>query len=298
MSNPTFPDATTVIDETVHRTRRTPNCIYIGTSKAGSTWIFDLLARHPDIFIPPGKGTYFFDSQYDRGLDWYLDHFAPARNETVRAEISHSYLYSTDAVARIASDCPNVRLLACLREPAERAFSDYLDYVKNGRFVGSFDEACQQIPSIVDRGRYATHLRPYVERFGRERIHISVFDELATAPNDFASKLFQFLGVEHQPLPDGMKKKMMPAGRPRSQSLMRVTKTASKQLKRMGLKQITGRVKRSRTIRNLLYRAYSPAEKPVMPPSSAAALRAIYAAEVSDLEMLLGMEFQQRWHYL
>ena len=48
-----------------------PNLVYIGPDKAGSTWLFGLLNRHPDVFMTPAKDLYFFDRYYDKGIEWY-----------------------------------------------------------------------------------------------------------------------------------------------------------------------------------------------------------------------------------
>src|SRR4051794_21786219 len=135
-----------------------PDFLYIGTSKAGSTWLFNVLARHPEIFLASNKGLYYFDAHFDRGADWYLDHFRGS-DGLVRGEVSHSYLSSPEAPPRIAALAPGVRLLVCLREPVDRAFSDYLDLRKNQQFDGPFAVALERYPRLLDRGRYASHLR-------------------------------------------------------------------------------------------------------------------------------------------
>ncbi len=72
--------------------RRLPDFLYIGTSKAGSTWLFNTLAIHPEVHLASSKGLYFFDQHYDRGIDWYLDQFGGAGDARAMGEISHSYL--------------------------------------------------------------------------------------------------------------------------------------------------------------------------------------------------------------
>ena len=79
----------------------TPNFFYIGTSKAGSTWIYGLLARHPRVYMAPGKGLYFFDEHYDRGFEWHLSHFKAPDDKCV-GEVAHGYRYSSLACQRIA----------------------------------------------------------------------------------------------------------------------------------------------------------------------------------------------------
>ena len=274
-----------------------PNCLYVGTSKAGSTWIFDFLSRQPAVYAARGKGYYYFDSHFDRGIEWYLNHFSAAGDESVIIEISHSYLYSSIACERIANLNPDMKILVCLREPAERAFSDYLDHVKNGNFSGSFAEAIDAVPSIIDRGMYAKHLRPYLETFGRDQVHAAVFDDLAESPQFFADQILEFLEVPQATLSPAMTKKMMPAGRPRSRSLVSIAKKVSKRLKKVGLKPLMGKVKRSRTIRNALYQPYSDSNKPRLSDEERERTKTIFRAEIQVLDELLGTQLYQRWNY-
>ena len=216
---------------------RQPNFLYIGTSKAGSTWIYNVLAQHPDVFMAAGKGLYFFDNHYHYGLPWYRSQFQSARDQRVVGEISHSYLFSRNAIPRIASLNCDMQLMVCLREPVDRAFSAYLDGLKNGEFDMSFREAIEQVPSLVDRGRYATHLEPYLEQFGRERIHVGLFDVLRRDPHAFASELYRFLEVRTVGLQSKLRRKQMPAAEPRCEMAVAAAKKVSSIGKRMGLRR-------------------------------------------------------------
>ena len=103
--------------------RPVPSFLYIGTSKAGSTWLFNALSVHPEVYLASNKGLYYFDQHFDNGEEWYLDQFAAADSRPARGEISHSYLSSPEAPSRIAALNSQVRLLVCLREPVDRALS-------------------------------------------------------------------------------------------------------------------------------------------------------------------------------
>jgi hypothetical protein len=197
-------------------TGRLPNFIYIGTNKAGSTWLYDVLARHPDVYMAPGKGLYFFSKHYERGLDWYRGHFEEVGDERIVGEVSHSYMYSDDVWKRIAEMDPEIRLMVCLREPVDRAFADYLDGVKNGLIHGDFETELEREPPFLQRSHYSRYLAPYVEQFGLDSIHVAVFDELSADPNAYAKKIFAFLGIEELNLAPAQREKMMPAGTPRS----------------------------------------------------------------------------------
>jgi hypothetical protein len=276
---------------------RTPSFLYIGTSKAGTTWLFNLLDSHRDVYMAPGKGTYFFDQHYDRGMDWYLGQFRDAGKARAVGEISHSYLYSAAACKRIAATNWNVQLLLCLREPADRAFSSYLDHVKNGKFQGSFELALERFEVIADHGRYATYLAPWVEQFGKERIHAGMFEELSADPQVFAAKVFDFLRVSRIELTGDLLAKRMPAGRPRSRALSRLAKSVSRTARRLGLSGMVGKAKKSVAIRSVLYQPYGDHDRPRMSDETRGRLRERFASEVARLDTLLNADFGRRWGY-
>ncbi len=276
---------------------RQPNFLYIGTSKAGSTWIYNVLAQHPDVFMAPGKGLYFFDNHYHYGLPWYRSQFQSARDQRVVGEISHSYLFSRDASQRIASLNRDMQLMVCLREPVDRAFSAYLDGLKNGEFDMSFREAIEQVPSLVNRGRYATHLEPYLEQFGRERIHVGLFDVLRRDPSAFASELYRFLGVRTVALQGKLRRKQMPAAEPRCEMAVVAAKKVSSIGKRMVLRHIKGKLKTSPWIRNVLYRPYTDANRPQVAENIKATLHEQFRDEIYRLDHMLNADFRQLWGY-
>lgn len=273
-----------------------PNFAYIGTSKAGSTWLFNALSVHPEVYLASNKGLYYFDLHFDSGQDWYLSHFAAAGDRAAVGEISHSYLSSPDAAERIAALNPRIRLLACLREPADRAFSDYLDLVKNGQYSGSFEDALERYPRLFDRGRYATHLARYLEHFPAEQLHVGLFDDLRQDAQGYANDVYRFLGIRQLELPPAQLRSRMPAGTPRSPVAAGAAKSASRLAKKVGLRRLRSRVKRSTTVRQMLYRPYTD-DRPTMDPAVATELRNRFAEEVRALDGLLAQPVSRRWGY-
>lgn len=272
-----------------------PDFLYIGTSKAGSTWLFNALAIHPDVWLASNKGLYYFDAHYDRGLDWYRAQFEGADGQAV-GEFSHSYLSSPEAPERIATYSPTMRLLVCLREPVDRAFSDYLDLAKNNGFTGSFTEAVEQHPRLLDRGRYATHLSHYLEHFPATQIHVGFFDDLKTGAQEYADEVYDFLGIDRIMLSAGDLRERMPAGRPRNTAMVRLAKRASKVAASVGMRRWRSKIKRSTVVRSALYKQYRD-DKPRLDPAVAAELRRGFADEVARLDELLGQPVSERWGY-
>jgi hypothetical protein len=277
------------------RTDTVPDFLYIGTSKAGSTWLFNALAVCPEVWLASNKGLYFFDAHYERGLDWYRPQFRDADGQAV-GEFSHSYLSSPEAPSRIAEYSPSMRLLVCLREPVDRAFSDYLDLRKNNGFTGSFPEAVEKYPRLLDRGRYATHLSRYLEHFPMSQIQIGLFDDLKTGAQAYADEVYDFLGLDRLVLSPADLRARMPAGRPRNPLVVGAAKRASKVAASVGLRRWRSRVKRSTVVRSALYKQYRD-DKPRLDPSVGAELRKGFADEVARLDDLLGRPVSELWGY-
>jgi hypothetical protein len=189
-----------------------------------------------------------------------------------------------------------MRLLVCLREPVDRAFSDYLDLVKNNGFPGSFSDAVEQYPRLLDRGRYATHLSRYLEHFPMSQIHVGLFDDLKTGAQAYADEVYDFLGLDRVELSAGDLRARMPAGRPRNTTLVAAAKRASRAAASVGLRRWRSRIKRSTMVRSALYRQYRD-DKPRLDPAVAAELRTTFAAEVARLDDLLGRSVSQVWGY-
>ncbi len=234
----------------------TPNFLYIGPDKAGSSWLHEVLLRHPQVFMPEAKDLYFFDRYYDHGLSWYLPLFAPAGPQhDVVGEVCQDYLFHPEAAARIAESLGDeVRFMVTLRDPADRAFSSYLYMLKQGEQHGTFLEALES----PGRGCSTTAGTPagcsrFLDRFGRERLHVAVFDDLVADPQRFVDELLAFLQVAPMTLPDDLLDARLPAGRARSVLVSRAVRKASDLVRERGAANVIGRVKRSQLVQRVLY---------------------------------------------
>jgi hypothetical protein len=276
--------------------RRRPDFLYIGTSKAGSTWVFSVLSWHPKIYAYPGKNLGFFSTRFQKGWTWYLDQFDPGPDHQAVGEVSHSYLVSEEAPSRIRDLLPEAKMLVVLRDPVQRSFSDYLDGVKNGKLNGTFEEELDRSPGLINRSRYGTQVARYLQHFGREQFHIVAFDELVADPAGFAAGIFRFLRVEELKIPATLRQRVLPAGVPRSRVLAAAVKPVSRAARRIGLTALRGKVKISPTIRNLLYRPFRD-DRPAIRPETEARLRAIFADEVRLLDEVAGTDFATLWGY-
>lgn len=277
-----------------------PNFLYIGPDKAGSSWLHEVLLRHRRVFMPEAKDLYFFDRYWDRGLPWYLEHFAPAGPQhAVVGEVCQDYLFSVPATERIEQALGRPRLMVTLRDPADRALSSWLYALKQGAddWGATFSDGLRLRPELLEHGRYATHLTRYLERFGRDRVHVSVFDDLVDDPQRFIDDVLAFLQIAPMTLPDDLLEARLPAGRARSAPLARAARRAADVVRehdRGGGANLIGRVKRSPLVQKVLYRPLV-GDRPEMTPADRAQVHEVLGAEVAELDRLFGLDLTRRW---
>jgi hypothetical protein len=184
--------------------------LIIGAQKAGTTSLRAFLESIPT-HISMSKTEYHFwnrEGQYNDGfgLSGYMENFAEASEKQLVGEKSPSYLGSYEAPARIHKHFPNVKLIAILRNPAERAYSAYW----HGRRVGAIDPKISFLQSIqnhrknhgkpygdlVTPGLYSQHLARYHEFFPKDQILVLDFQQLLAEPTEELTKSISFLGLD------------------------------------------------------------------------------------------------------
>jgi len=199
---------------------RLPDFIIGGAPRSGTTWLYELLDRHPDVYmakpVKPEPKFFLVDHLYEKGLQFYSDTwFAQAAEWQLAGEKSTDYLESRNAAERIAHDLPYVKLVFILRDPADRAYSNYLWTRMNGIETEDFETALRLEPerertlpekwrfarpfSYFSRGLYADLLAEYFARFRREQMLILRFEDIDQRPAVLADRLHRFLGVAPRP---------------------------------------------------------------------------------------------------
>jgi len=272
-----------------------PNFIYIGPDKAGSSWLHEVLLRHPQIFLSPAKDLYFFDRYYDRGLDWYLRQFDDARPEhLVVGEVCQDYLFHPEAPQRIADSLGSCRMMVTLRDPADRAFSSYLYMLRSGWEPGTFLQALAGQPMLLQHGSYATALERFTDRFGRDQIHVAVFDDLVADPQAFIDALTAWLDIDSITMTAAQLAARLPATRARSSTLSRLACWGAQFVREHDGATVVGRVKRSPLVQRALYRPLTT-DKPTMTAEERSAVQVALAEEVAQIDRVYGLDLAQRW---
>jgi hypothetical protein len=182
-----------------------PEFLVIGAMKAGTTSLYHYLQAHPDLFLPQTKELNFFRDprMFARGEAWYRRQFAPAASHQVPGEVSPDYTkhpHHSGAPERIATLCPDVKLVYLVRHPIERMRSMYLHQVAMGREQRPIDVALLDDPHYLEVSQYAMQLDRYLRHFKRERILICSSEELFDNRAAVLAQVHCFVGVK--PLPE------------------------------------------------------------------------------------------------
>jgi hypothetical protein len=200
--------------------RQGPTFLIAGAPRSGTTWLYHLLDHHPDIYmakpVRPEPKFFLVDEIYARGFPYYLDTwFSGSDTFAAAGEKSTNYLESATAAQRIHQHLPDVQLVFILRDPAQRAYSNWARSRMNRMETADFETALAEedarersIPAHLQyarphayfsRGLYASMLRPYFDLFPREQILCLKFDDIVLRAGELASRLHTFLGVEPRP---------------------------------------------------------------------------------------------------
>ncbi len=176
-----------------------PNFLIIGAQKAATSWIARSLDQHPDVFVV-GTEVYFFNQHFSKGLDWYEAQFRDWSGQSRVGEKTPGYLYHPEVPARVYETLGrDVKLIACLRHPVDRAYSAFWQYTwkdgipENADFRTFF--LSNKLPDLHDRGLYFTQLRRYLDIFPRENLLVLIYEELNQDRQRAMTDCLEFLGV-------------------------------------------------------------------------------------------------------
>jgi hypothetical protein len=178
-----------------------PDFLGIGAQKAGTTWLWENLRRHPEIFVPDKKELHYFDNKFDRSIRYYTDRFEEARGR-IKGEITPAYgILPRERIVFIRAIMPRLRLIFLMRDPVERAWSQaVMDLVvRSGRALEEVPEtellAFLESERSFDRGRYCGMLDNWLSSFPLEQLYVGFFEDIRERPRELMSEIFAHLGV-------------------------------------------------------------------------------------------------------
>jgi hypothetical protein len=208
-----------------------PNFIIIGAMKAATTSLYTYLKQHPDVFMTSIKEPKFFNNLNKNSvfklkgkglvkiktMEQYQNLFQKAINEIAIGEASPSYIFDEDCHILIKDNLPRVKIIAILRQPVERAYSNFLhakraDQEKETEFEKAFNEENEMLKKgikthyYLEKGFYYKQLKRYYAVFPKEQIKIILFEDIIKSPEKITQEVFEFLNVDSSFIPNTSKK--------------------------------------------------------------------------------------------
>jgi hypothetical protein len=310
---------------------RVPDFFIVGHPKSGTTALYQMLERHPQLYMPvkeprffaPELRSRFLDSPFSRllpsklptTLDGYLSLFAGARPEQLIGEASPSYLRSTLAAQRIAAVAPDAKIVALFREPASFLRSFHLQSVHNHvetqkdftkaialeeqRRRGKRIPLLSQTPQTLlysEHIRYAEQLRRYHAQFSRENVLVLIYDDFRKDNDATVRTVQRFLGVEDT----------LPIGPTSTETLPGIRSLTLHQLKRAAFLARRGRGRSGRGGRGAgarggalqdAWRRVVYTEPPVPDAQAMRELRRRFKPQVLALSEYLDRDLVKLWGY-
>jgi hypothetical protein len=218
-------------------TRRVlPDFVVIGGQRCGSTSLYTILCSHPEVMAASHKELHFFDMNWGRGTEFYRRSF-PLRGHLQRrarrlgthvvcGEASPYYLFHPAVPERLASTLPQARLIAILRDPVDRAYSQYQLSARDGHepltFEDALDAEAERLAGIEERlaadpdfrsaahrhhsyqarGMYLDQLERWWRHVPRERLLVLRSEDMFADTGSVYDRVVEFLGLEPHPRSD------------------------------------------------------------------------------------------------
>ena len=230
MKQPEFPKRTLletaqkVIWHSTPFLRPMPDFLITGVAKCGTESMWAALIQHPQIAQPHIHSIHYFDEVYYKNLNWYRSHFPIKRkfsDKCITGEKSTFYITHPYCAERIHKTLPDIKMIVLLRNPVDRAISQYGHFKARGYEELPVEEAMKQeeerikpilaemnedsvykaasplkVYSYKTRGHYAEHLEKYFEYFKREQMLIIKSENFFSNPDDELKKIFEFLNID------------------------------------------------------------------------------------------------------
>jgi hypothetical protein len=178
-----------------------PNFIVVGAHKAGTSSLHTYLNQHPEIYLPSKKGADLLWRRKFKELDEvreYLAQFEGAEPGQILGEVSSVYLHrGRELVEKIKYLFPEVKIIAVLRNPIDRAYSHALwDRPYTQDEIRNLDHLIMTSEEFLIPGLYYTHLKTYFSYFNRDQVKLFLYEDLVDNPHKFFTELFGFIGVD------------------------------------------------------------------------------------------------------
>lgn len=208
--------------------------LFVGAQKCATSWLYYCLRDHPDLHLPSKKQEEIYlggDLHRKHGTDWYFQHIGEPKNGQRAGDVSVDYLFDPRSPGAIEEIAPDVRIIAVLRDPVERAISAYCWNLRRGNISnqdlsaglkrsletaiaedskGTTYDSEEYAKNTILRGVYDAQLSRYTEAFGPKKLFVLPMKKIKTAATSVLESVYGFLHVDPTYRPSGLHRKRRP----------------------------------------------------------------------------------------
>jgi len=210
-----------------------PECFVIGVVRSGTTSLYHYLRQHPSIAPAAYDEIGYFDENYHLGINWYKSLFPTkfTRDKIIKKhgkfltyDVTPFYIYNPLVAKRILESFPKAKIISNLRNPIDRAYSNYIIMLQDGDTTETFEEMIHtamdeleknksklnddaylvdtHYENILARGFYANQLEIWFEKFQKKQLLMIPSEDLAQKPDQILRKVFEFLNLPYFKIKD------------------------------------------------------------------------------------------------
>lgn len=172
-----------------------PNFIVPGFCRTGTTFLYEMLRYHEDVFLPEKKEIHYFDRDYSRGPEYYFNYFLEADNKKVIGDITPTYIYEMHNAERIYDLLGGIKILIQIRNPVTRLLSQYKKNKREKLINRSFEEYSETV--LLSNRLYYYNIKNFIEIFGEDNVMITVYEEIMQDKIYYLKSILQFLDIEN-----------------------------------------------------------------------------------------------------
>lgn len=178
----------------VNSLQRLPSFFIIGPPRTGSSWLHEVLAKRA-LLPSPSKETRFFDTHFQRGFEWYNNHFPKGPSKRCMGEVAPTYFASSQARQRIAEYLPAAKVVCVFRNPVERIISLYRLKRAYGMVPWTFEQALTKDPELLESSKYVSNLQAWKKDLGDDQVLAVLYDDLRDKPQEFLDSVVDFIEI-------------------------------------------------------------------------------------------------------
>jgi hypothetical protein len=280
--------------------RRRPDFVIPGFARCGTTWLYEVLKRHPGIFLPERKELDFFSESWAKGYPFYAAYFADARAHQLTGDISPVYAEHPEVPERLAATAPHARIVIVVRNQVERLRSSYWQSRRDGwrqpeleRFLAGEVEDCRYLV----HQRYAPTIQAYRRLFGEAAVLVLVYEDVSRDPAAAVRAILRHLGLGEELPPavaERLGERVNPTFLPRHPWIYRTAQRVNQSLRKAHLPFLDRPLALGKRLFFALFGERRRQELGQMPGEER--LARYFADDVAALERILGRSLAGVWY--